>query len=66
MKGNKLRARVIATFGSINEFAKAMKWSQRKTSYIVNGRQEPTGKEIESMALALNVDIPDELRSLFF
>lgn len=66
MGANKLRARIIATFGSINEFAKAMKWSQRKASYIINGRQEPTGKEIESMAAALNVDIPDELRVLFF
>lgn len=66
MKGNALRARIIATFGSINEFARAMQWSQRKASYIVNGRQEPTGKEIESMAVALNVEIPDELRTLFF
>lgn len=66
MSGNALRGRIITMYGTIEEFAKTMKWSHRKASYIVNGKQEPTGKEIESMALALKVDIPEELRSLFF
>lgn len=66
MSGNTLRGRIITMYGTIDEFAKAMKWSHRKASYIINGKQEPTGKEIESMAAALRVEIPDELRSLFF
>ena len=43
-----------------------MKWSSRKTYDIVNGKQDPTGKEIEAMCAALNVKIPAEMKALFF
>ena len=66
MKPNELRGRIVALYGSINRFAEALGWSTRKASYIVNGKQEATGKEIEQMANALNVDIPDDLHALFF
>lgn len=66
MKTNELRGRIVAMYGTIDAFAKAIGWSQRKVSYIVNGKQEPTGKDIERMADILRVEIPAELRLLFF
>lgn len=62
----KLRGRIVEMYGSIARFAEAIGWSARKVSYIVNGKQEPTGKEIEAMAEALQVEIPEDLRVLFF
>ena len=66
MKANELRGRIVAAYGTIANFAEELGWSQRKTSYIVNGKQEPTGKDIEQMAVALHVEIPAELHALFF
>ena len=66
MGENKLRGRIISMYHSVLNFAKAMKWSSRKAYDIVNGKQEPTGKEIEEMCVALKVDIPEEMRNLFF
>lgn len=66
MKTNELRGKVVALYGSVSRFAEVLGWSKRKTSYIVSGRQEPSGKDIEQMAIALKVEIPDELHSLFF
>lgn len=66
MQTNALRGRIVAMFGTIDAFAKALGWSKRKVSYIVNGKQEPTGKEIESMADILNIEIPADLKEIFF
>ena len=65
MKTNELRGRIIAHYGTISNFAKAAKWSHRKASYIVLGRQEPTASDIERMAELLDVVIPDDVRVLF-
>lgn len=62
----KLRGKIVEMYGSIAKFAECIGWSARKVSYIVNGKQEPTGKEIEMMASALKVEIPEDLRVLFF
>lgn len=61
-----LRGRVIAMYHSVLNFGKALNWSSRKTYDIVNGKQEPTAKDIEQMCLALNVQIPSDMRALFF
>lgn len=66
MEANKLRGRIISKYGTVLRFSETMKWSSRKTYDIVNGKQDPTGKEIEQMSDALDVQIPEEMRELFF
>jgi len=61
-----LRGRIISMYKSILNFSRVMQWSSRKAYDIVNGKQEPTGKDIEAMCDALNVQIPADMRSLFF
>lgn len=63
---NELRGRIIAKFHTVLAFGKALNWSSRKTYDIVNGKQEATSKDIEDMCEALDVEIPDVMRSLFF
>lgn len=65
-KKNRLRGEIITVFGSVRKFAKAAKWSERKTYAIVCGKQEPTAKDIEKMCDLLNVEIPAEMKALFF
>ena len=66
MQNNYLRGKIIAKFHTIQNFAKAVKWSNRKAYDIVNGKQEPTAKDIDTMCTALDIEIPEELRLLFF
>ncbi|MBO7710338.1 MAG: hypothetical protein J6S83_07710 [Lachnospiraceae bacterium] len=61
-----LRGRIISMYRSLLNFARAMGWSSRKTYDIVNGKQEATAKDIEDMCKALDVEIPEEMRTLFF
>lgn len=61
-----LRGRIISMYHTVKNFSEAIKWSTRKTYDIVNGKQEPTAKDIEAMCEALNVKIPAEMRILFF
>ena len=61
-----LRGRIVSMYRSLLNFARAVGWSSRKTYDIVNGKQEPTAKEIEQMCSALKVEIPDDMRQLFF
>lgn len=61
-----LRGRIVSMYRSLLNFARALGWSSRKTYDIVNGKQEPTAKEIEQMCSALKVEIPDDMRQLFF
>lgn len=63
---NNLRGRIIGMYHSVINFSKVMKWSSRKTYDIVNGKQEPTSKDIEAMCKALNVQIPTDMKILFF
>lgn len=65
-KKNRLRGAIITVYGSIRQFAKVVKWSERKAYAIVNGTQEPTAKDIEVMCNALGIQIPAEMKSLFF
>ena len=53
-------------YKSLLNFSKAINWSSRKTYDIINGRQEPTAKDIEDMCDVLQVEIPCDMRELFF
>jgi len=66
MEENNLRGRIITKYHSVRNFSKVMHWSSRKAYDIVNGKQDPTAKDIEAMCEALDVNIPAEMRSLFF
>lgn len=66
MGENNLRGRIIAMYHTVLNFAHVLHWSSRKTYDIVNGKQDPTGKDIEAMCAALNVEIPEEMKALFF
>ena len=61
-----LKGRIVSQYRTMAAFAKSIGWSSRKISKIVNGKQDPTGKDIETMAEALHVEIPSELQVLFF
>lgn len=63
---NNLRGRIIGMYHTLINFSKRMNWSTRKTYDIVNGKQEPTSKDIEAMCEALDVQIPEDMRLLFF
>ena len=64
-KNYNLRGKIISIYGTIGRFAKEVNWSRRKTSAIVNGRQEATASDIETMASALHVELPEDFRLLF-
>ena len=66
MNKNYLRGRIISMYHTVLNFGKALNWSSRKTYSIVSGKQEPTSKDIEAMCEALHVEIPEEMRLLFF
>ena len=66
MCNDNLRGRIISMYRTVLNFGKALHWSTRKTYDIVNGKQEPTAKDIEAMCVALGVEIPEEMRILFF
>lgn len=61
-----LRGRVIEKHGTIGNFANAMKWSGRKASYIVNGRQAMTIGEAEQCAEVLDVEDEKDFLRIFF
>ena len=66
MPENNLRGRFISMYHSIRRFADVIHWSSRKAYDIVNGKQEMTSKDIDDMCSVLNVEIPDDMRLLFF
>ena len=66
MANNNLRGRIISMYHTIKNFANSIGWSTRKAYDIVNGKQEVTGKDIETMCKALDICIPEEMRLLFF
>ena len=66
MPKSNLRGRIISMYRTILNFSKVIGWSQRKTYDIVNGRQEMTGRDIDQMCSVLNIQIPEEMKELFF
>lgn len=61
-----LRGRVIEVCGTVNAFAKAMKWSQRKASYVITGKQEMKIQEVEKSAEVLCVDNVNDFMRIFY
>lgn len=61
-----LRGRIVELYGSLRAFAEALGWHEQKVWRIVSGTQEATAGEICAMAAALQVDIPEDMRALFF
>ena len=66
MPRNNLRGRIIAMYRTIRNFAKVINWSTRKAYDVVNGKQTLTGADIDDMCRVLNVEIPEDMRLLFF
>lgn len=66
MVNNYLRGRIVSKFRTVQLFARALNWSNRKAYDIVNGKQEPTSGDIDAMCKALDVEVPEEMRLLFF
>lgn len=66
MPENNLRGCIVTKYNSLVNFSKSVHWSTRKTYDIVNGKQVPTAKDIETICEALNIEIPGQLRRLFF
>ena len=65
MEDFNLRGLIISKFHTVLNFGRALGWSSRKTYDIVNGKQEPTARDIEAMCAALDITIPADMRVLF-
>ena len=50
-----MRGLAISKYGSMGKFAKHIGWSARRTRDILSGRQEPTAKDIEELAIAFDI-----------
>lgn len=61
-----LRGEAVKKFGSVANFAKAMKWSGRKASYITTGRQIMTIKDAEDCAEVLGIGTMKDFMRIFF
>ena len=66
MGNNYLRGRIVERYRTVKCFAREIGWSNRKAYDIVNGRQEPTSRDIDEMCKALGVEVPEEIRLMFF
>lgn len=51
-----LRGLVLSKYRSISQFADAIGWERGKASRIVNGRQQPSKADMESMIVLLGID----------
>jgi hypothetical protein len=63
---SELRGEAIKKCGSIKGFANAVKWSGRKASYIMTGRQIMTIKDVEQSAEVLEVETMEDFMRIFF
>ena len=52
-----LRGAIYSKFNSQSEFADALSWSKQKLNYIVNGKREPSVKDVSDMARVLSKPI---------
>ena len=62
---NHLRGRIIAMYGTVQNFAKAIKWSNRKAYEVVNGKQEPSAKDIDATIKRLSFTLAEALNMTF-
>lgn len=61
-----IKGLAISKYNSMGKFANKIGWSARKTRDILSGRQQPTAKDIEELALALEIIDADEFVSFFY
>jgi transcriptional regulator with XRE-family HTH domain len=66
MEENTIRGAVFSVYHSISEFAKAIGWSQNKSSRIINGTQRPSASDMERMYVCLKITDADRFVSIFF
>ena len=66
LEENSMKSRVLARYGSIKNFARAIGWSDRKSYYIVSGRQRRfSPEEMNQIAAALGISDPTEKAEFF-
>ena len=56
MNLNRLKGEIVATYGTQNEFARAMHWHKNKVSKLVCGKYKPDTDEVADITTALNLD----------
>ena len=66
LNGMTIRGLAISKFMSMAKFAKHIGWSERRTRDILSGRQEPTAKDIEELATALEIETAEEFIKFFY
>ena len=64
MSENKIRGLILGRYPSITAFAKEVKWSRQKASYIISGKQEPDLDDCYVISRAVGKDA-DEIASIF-
>ena len=62
---NTLRGAVLAKYPNISAFAKELKWDRKKASRIVNRQQLPSAKDMEQMAMFLDIRDGDSFVRIF-
>lgn len=60
-----LRGLVFDRFRTVSEFADAIGWDRNKAARIVNGKQEPNKKDMETLISFFGIQ-PEHLASIFF
>lgn len=62
---SKLRGRIVEKFGTLGEFSKAMKWSERTNGLKLNGKVEWKQNEIITAIELLDIE-PADIDIYFF
>ena len=65
MQANLIRGKIVARFGTVAEFSKAIGYSPVKTSKILNQRQGLSAEDIKVFSDALGIKEPSEVVALF-
>ena len=60
-----LRGLVFDRFHTVSEFASAIGWDRNKAARIVNGKQEPSKKDMETLISFFGIQ-SEHLASIFF
>ena len=63
--GITLKGLVRAKFRSTRELADLLKWSYSKTYRIIAGQQDADVNDIRQLSIALGLDTPDQIVSVF-
>lgn len=60
-----LKELVQSRFGSLQNFASAMKWPEKRVKRLLNGVQEPDTREIIAISECLDLNA-DQIMKIFF